>query len=305
VSPLRIGTRGSALALWQARHVQERLAALGQAATLHEITTTGDRLQDRRLEAVGGKGAFLKEIEEALLADEVDLAVHSLKDVPTALPEGLALVAILERADPRDVLVSSGARLSELRAGARVGTTSLRRRSLVRALRPELDIQDLRGNVDTRLRRLREGRFDAILLAMAGLSRLGRGGEATEVLEPRQFVPAPGQGAIAIECREDDAVARVAVAALDHEPTARAVAAERAFLAALGGGCNVPLGAHAFSAGSDLELVAFVASPDGSSLLRGERRGSDAAALGRALAEDLVARGARELIAPPSPAAGR
>jgi hydroxymethylbilane synthase len=305
VSPLRIGTRGSALALWQARHVQERLAALGHAATLHEITTTGDRLQDQRLEAVGGKGAFLKEIEEGLLAGEVDLAVHSLKDVPTALPGGLALVAILERADPRDVLVSSGPRLSELRAGARVGTTSLRRRSLVQALRPELQLEDLRGNVDTRLRRLREGRFDAILLAMAGLGRLGRAGEATEVLDPRQFVPAPGQGAIAIECREGDAAVRAALAPLDHPATARAVTAERAFLAALGGGCNVPLGAHAFEAGSDLELVAFVAGPDGSALLRGERRGSDPGALGRALAGDLVARGARALIAPISSKAER
>jgi hydroxymethylbilane synthase len=304
VSPLRIGTRGSALALWQARHVQERLASLGHAATLHEITTTGDRLQDQRLEAVGGKGAFLKEIEEALLAGEVDLAVHSLKDVPTALPAGLALVAILERADPRDVLVSSGGHLSELGAGARVGTTSLRRRSLVHSLRPELQLEDLRGNVDTRLRRLREGRFDAILLAMAGLGRLGRAGEATEVLDPRQFVPAPGQGAIAIECREGDAAVRAALSPLDHPATARAVAAERAFLAALGGGCNVPLGAHAFAAGSDLELVAFVASPDGSALLRGERRGGDPGALGRALADDLVARGARALIAPISSKAG-
>jgi hydroxymethylbilane synthase len=207
-------------------------------------------------------------------------------------------VAILERADPRDALVSSGGRLSELRAGARVGTTSLRRRSLVHALRPELQLEDLRGNVDTRLRRLREGRFDAILLAMAGLGRLGRAGEATEVLDPRQFVPAPGQGAIAIECREGDAVVRAALVSLDHPATARAVAAERAFLAALGGGCNVPLGAHAFEAGSDLELVAFVAAPDGSALLRGERRGSDPGALGRALADDLVVRGARALIAP-------
>jgi hydroxymethylbilane synthase len=301
---LRIGTRGSALALWQARHVQERLASLGHEATLQEITTTGDRIQDRRLEVVGGKGAFLKEIEEALLAGEVDLAVHSLKDVPTALPAGLSLVAILERADPRDVLVSGGARLSELRAGARVGTTSLRRRSLVRALRPELELEDLRGNVDTRLRRLREGRFDAILLAMAGLARLGRASEATEALDPREFVPAPGQGAIAIECRDDDVAIRSALTALDHAATARAVAAERAFLAALGGGCNVPLGAHAFAAGGDLELVAFVASPDGSAMLRGERRGSDAAALGRALAEDLVARGARALMATASPEAG-
>ena len=296
MSRIRIGTRGSALALWQARHVKERLESLGHTVSLHEITTTGDRMQDQRLEVVGGKGAFLKEIEEALLADEVDLAVHSLKDVPTSLPSGLRLTAILERADPRDVLVSSGPGLDALPAGACVGTTSLRRRSLVGALRPELRLEDLRGNVDTRLRRLREGRFDAILLAMAGLARLGRADEVTEALDPRRFVPAPGQGAIALECREGASAVRDAAAPLDHPATARAVAAERAFLERLGGGCNVPLGAHAFAAGAELELVAFVASPDGKTLVRGERRGSDARALGHALADELVARGARELI---------
>ncbi len=168
MSRIRIGTRGSALALWQAEHVKARLESLGHEVALRVITTTGDRLQDRRLESVGGKGAFLKEIEEALLAAEVDLAVHSLKDVPTELPAGLTLSAFLERADPRDALVSSGPRLAELRPGASVGTTSLRRRALVAALRPDIALQDLRGNVDTRLVRLREGRCDAILLAMAG-----------------------------------------------------------------------------------------------------------------------------------------
>jgi hydroxymethylbilane synthase len=297
VSAIRIGTRGSALALWQAEHVKARLEALGHAVALSVITTTGDRVQDRRLDSVGGKGLFLKEIEEALLAREVDLAVHSLKDVPTALPAGLALVAYLERADPRDALCSAaGARLDQLPAGASVGTTSLRRRSLVAALRPELRLEDLRGNVDTRLRRLREGRFDAILLAMAGLTRLGRAAEVTEALDPRRFVPAPGQGVIGLECREDDAAVRDAVAPLHHAETARAAAAERAFLAALGGGCNVPLGAHAFTVEGALELVGFVASLDGKSLLRGERRGDDPAALGRALADELQAQGARALI---------
>ncbi len=296
MSRIRIGTRGSALALWQARHVQARLESLGHEVSLQEITTTGDRLQDKRLEVVGGKGAFLKEIEEALLAREVDLAVHSLKDVPTALPSALRLCAILERADPRDAFVSSGPGLRELPAGARVGTTSLRRRALVTALRPDLRLEDLRGNVDTRLRRLREGRFDAILLAMAGLARLGRADEVTEPLDARAFVPAPGQGAIALECREDDAALRAAMAPLDHAPTARAVAAERAFLGGLGGGCNVPLGAHAFEAAGALELVAFVAAPDGSGLVRGERRGSDPTALGRELADEMARRGARALI---------
>jgi hydroxymethylbilane synthase len=206
------------------------------------------------------------------------------------------LSAFLERADPRDALVSSGGRLAELRAGASVGTTSLRRRALVRGLRPELRLEDLRGNVDTRLRRLREGRFDAILLAMAGLTRLGRADEVTEILDPRGFVPAPGQGAIALECREADAAVRDAVAPLHHPATARSVSAERSFLAALGGGCNVPLGAHALACSEGLELVAFVAAPDGRTILRAERRGEDPDALGRALADELLARGARSLI---------
>jgi hydroxymethylbilane synthase len=297
VSAIRIGTRGSALALWQAGHVRDRLAALGKEVELRVIVTTGDRVLDRRLENVGGKGAFLKEIEEALLAREVDLAVHSLKVVPTALPAGLALCAILERADPRDGFLSNGARLAELPAGAKVGTTSLRRRAQLRALRPDLVLEDLRGNVDTRIRRLRERRFDAILLAMAGLTRLGRAGEVTEPLDPRAFVPAPGQGAIALECRESDSALRAAVAPLEHPATARAVTAERAFLAALGGGCNLPLGAHAFAApGGGLELVGFVASEDGATLLRGESRGTEAEAAGEALARTLLERGARTLL---------
>src|SRR3989442_290176 len=181
---VRIGSRGSALAVWQAEHVRQKLAALGHEAAIRVITTTGDRVQDRRLEEVGGKGAFLKEIEEAMLAGEIDLAVHSLKDVPTALPAGLRLCAVLPRADPRDALLSSsGLALKRLPAGARVGTTSLRRRAQVAALRPDVALQDLRGNVDTRIRKLREGACDAILLAVAGLERLGRRGEGTEVLE--------------------------------------------------------------------------------------------------------------------------
>jgi len=296
VSRIRIGTRGSALALWQAEHVKQHLTALGHEVELRVITTTGDRLLDRRLDSVGGKGAFLKEIEDAMLAAEVDLAVHSLKDVPTVLPGGLSLCAILERADPRDALLSSGLRLAELPAGARVGTTSLRRQALVREMRPDLVLADLRGNVDTRIQRLREGRFDAILLAMAGLTRLGRAAEATEALDPRQFVPAPGQGAIALECRDGDTAVRDAVVPLDHAPTARAIEAERALLEALGGGCNVPLGAHAFAVEGALELVAFVAATDGGGLLRGERRGSDPRVLGRALAEDLRSRGADALL---------
>jgi hydroxymethylbilane synthase len=296
---IRIGSRGSALALWQAEHVKARLRELGHEATITVITTTGDRVLDRRLENVGGKGAFLKEIEEALLARDVDLAVHSLKDVPVALPDGLRLCAFLERADPRDVLVSaSGRLLDELPSGARIGTTSLRRQAQLRALRPQLVVADLRGNVDTRLRKLGEGQYDAILLAKAGITRLGRQDEITEVLEPERLLPAPGQGAIVLECRVGDGAVAAAVAPLHHEPTARAVGAERAFLGALGGGCNVPLGAYAAPDGAGLWLRALVARADGSALVRAERRGDDAEALGRALAEELLSRGARELLTP-------
>jgi hydroxymethylbilane synthase len=294
---IRIGSRGSALALWQAEHVRQRLAALGHEAAIQVITTTGDRVQDRRLEEVGGKGAFLKEIEEAMLAGEVDLAVHSLKDVPTALPAGLRLAAVLERADPRDALLSSsGLALKRLPAGTRVGTTSLRRRAQVGALRPDLIVQDLRGNVDTRIRKLREGACDAVLLAVAGLERLGRRGEATEILEPDVFLPAPGQGAIALECREGDETVTSTVMPLNDAATSRAVAAERALLAGLHGGCNVPLGAYAVEEDGALRLTAFVARADGSGLLRGQARDADPLRAGAALAEQLLARGARELI---------
>jgi hydroxymethylbilane synthase len=297
MSRIRIGTRGSLLARWQAEHVQGRLEALGHEVSLVIITTTGDRLLDRRLEAVGGKGAFLKEIEEAMQAGEIDLAVHSLKDVPTVTPDGLELVAMLERADPRDALLSAGPRLNELPPGAKVGTTSLRRQAQLGAARPDLVVADLRGNVDTRLRRLREGDFDAILLAMAGLVRLGRADEVTQALDPHEFVPAPGQGTIALECRVDDAAVRDAVAPLHHEPTARAVTAERAFLAALGGGCNVPLGAHATIQAERLDMVGFVARTDGSALVRGEGHGEDPVELGRVLARDLLDRGAGAFLA--------
>lgn len=296
---IRIGSRGSALARWQAEHVRARLETLGHPCRIQIITTTGDRVQDRRLESVGGKGAFLKEIEEAMLAGEVDLAVHSLKDVPTALPDGLRLCAILERADARDALVSAaGVRFADLPAGSTIGTSSLRRQCQVRALRPDLEVSDLRGNVDTRLAKLRDGRCDAIVLAMAGLARLGREKEATQVLDPETFVPAPGQGAIALECRKGDAAVASAVAPLHHARTGREVEAERALLQALGGGCNVPLGAHATTDGERLKLVAFVGRADGSSLVRGERHGPDPVAVGSSLADDLLARGARALLAP-------
>jgi hydroxymethylbilane synthase len=290
---IRIGTRGSALALWQAEHVRARLVENGHEVEIRTITTTGDRVLDRPLEAVGGKGLFLKEIEEAMLDRQVDLAVHSLKDVPTKLPDGLRLAAILERADPRDALLTGGPTLRELPPGATVGTTSLRRRAQLLALRPDLAVADLRGNVDTRIKRLREGRFDAIVLALAGLARLGREAEATERLDARTFVPAPGQGAIALECRTRDEAVAAAASALHHDETARAVTSERAFLARLGGDCNVPLGAHAEVRGDALRLWAFVAQPDGTGAVRGESDGDAPEPLGRALAEDFLARGAR------------
>jgi hydroxymethylbilane synthase len=296
---IRIGTRGSALALWQAEHVTGRLRALGHEVERRIITTTGDRILDRRLENVGGKGAFLKEIEDALLTGQVDLAVHSLKDVPVALPAGLRLCGILERGDARDVLVShSGLGLRALPAGARIGTTSLRRRAQLRALRGDLILEDLRGNVDTRLRRVEAGEYAAVVLALAGLERLGRAARASEVLEPELLLPAPGQGAVALECLEADGELAAAVAPLDHAPTARAVAAERAFLAALGGGCNVPLGAYAVGNGGELRLQGLVAREVDGRALRGERRGTAPEALGEALAEELLARGARELLGP-------
>lgn len=294
---IRIGSRGSQLALWQAEHVKARLEALGHVAEIQVISTTGDRNLEGPLQPVGGKGAFLKEIEEALLAKEVDLAVHSLKDVPTALPEGLGLCAMLERADPRDALLSTGGRsLLDLPIGSRVGTTSLRRRAQLRIARPDLAVTDLRGNVDTRVRRLREGHYDAIVLAMAGLSRLGRLAEVSQVLDVGTMCPAPGQGAIALECREEDAVTRDLARRLDHVPTARAASAERAFLRGLGGGCNVPLGAHAWEEDASLRLIALVASPDGAEVVRGESRGADPERLGDALARDFLDRGARRLL---------
>jgi hydroxymethylbilane synthase len=292
-----IGSRGSALALWQAGHVKDRLAALGHDVMIRTITTTGDRVLDRRLESVGGKGAFLKEIEEALLAREVDLAVHSLKDVPTKLPDGLSLCAFLERGDPRDALLSAnGRRLVDLPPRSRVGTTSLRRSAQIKALRPDLHILDLRGNVDTRIRRLRDGSFEAIVLAMAGLVRLGRTEEVAEALDPTRFTPAPGQGVVVLECRADDGRLREAVQPLHHPPSSDAVEAERALLARLSGSCNVPLGAFAVREGAGWRLRAFVARPDGSQILRGEKTGGVPAALGRDLADDLLERGGRAIL---------
>ncbi len=292
---LVIASRGSQLALWQAQWVQSRLAAAGRESRIEIIKTTGDKVTDVPLAQVGTKGLFTKEIEEALLDGRADLAVHSLKDLPTDLPEGLVLAAVPEREDPRDAL--AGKRLDELQAGARVGTSSLRRAAQLRRLRPDLAIEPVRGNLDTRLRKLEEGRFDAILLAAAGLKRLGLADRIAEILAPEVMCSAVGQGALAIETRAEGAC-REACVALDDGATRTAVTAERAVLRTLGGGCQVPIGAHAKVTGGRLRAMAIVASPDGAELIRADAEGSaaDAERLGRAVGEELLGRGARRIL---------
>ncbi len=301
---VRIATRGSKLALWQAEHIKACLRANepGLAVELVILKTTGDKILDRPLSEVGGKGLFVKEIEEALLDGRADVAVHSMKDLPAELAPGLALAAVPEREDPRDALLvrpGLGARdLDGLPHGARVGTSSLRRVCALKARRPDLDVQTLRGNVDTRLRKVQEGQLDAIVLAVAGLKRLGFAEHITAVLDLDVSLSAIGQGALAIETREDDAGTRARVARLDHRPTAIATAAERAFLARLSGSCRTPLAAHAVLDGDRLSLDGFVGRPDGTEVLREQMEGSaaDPAALGVALAERLIARGADAIL---------
>ncbi len=298
--PLTIASRGSQLALWQARWVSGRLTALGHECSIQIIKTTGDKITDVPLAQVGGqglftKGIFTKEIEEALLDGRADLAVHSLKDLPTELPAGLALAAVPQREDPHDAIV--GCKLADLPAGAKVGTSSLRRAAQLQRLRPDLIIESIRGNVDTRLRKLDEGRYSAIVLAAAGLKRLGWEARIAEILPDEVMCPAVGQGALAVETRAGGA-GWDACAALDHPATHSAVAAERAFLRALGGGCQVPIGAHATVNGAKLHLEGLVISPDGSALVRGEREGpaSEAEAIGAALGVKLLAEGARTIL---------
>ncbi len=293
---LTIGSRGSALALWQARWAASRLEALGETARIEVIHTTGDRVLDVTLAKVGTKGMFTKEIEEALLGGSIDIAVHSLKDMPADLPTGLTLAAVPEREDARDCVV--GRPLASLAAGSRVGTSSLRRAAQLRALRPDLEILDIRGNVDTRLRKLDEGRYEAILLAAAGLHRLGLRGRIAEYLEPERMCPAVGQGALAIETRAGGGRARQLAVSLDHPATRAAVTAERALLAALGGGCQVPAGAYAYLESGVLRLRAIAASPDGLRVIRASVSGdpAQAEALGRQAGDELLAQGAREIL---------
>jgi hydroxymethylbilane synthase len=289
---LVIGSRGSQLALWQARWVQGRLAALGVESRIEIIKTTGDRVTNVPLSSMGGKGLFTKEIEEALLARQVDLAVHSLKDLPTQIPEDLQIAAIPEREDPRDVMV--GRKLADLGPGAKIGTSSLRRSTQLRCLRPDLQVESVRGNVDTRLRKLDEGQYDALVLAAAGLTRLGWSDRIAEALAPEVMCPAVGQGALAVETRVGENVCRV----LDHAETRAEVTAERALLSALGGGCLTPIGAHARMDSGRLRLLAVVLSTDGARSLRDTAAGpaTEAGRIGRELGEKLLQQGAAELL---------
>lgn len=297
---LIIGTRGSALALRQAETVQAMLKAAfpDLEVAIQVVRTTGDHITDVPLARIGGKGLFVKEIEEALLDGRCDIAVHSLKDVPDLLPDGLCLAAFLPREIPFDAFVSEEFdRFMDLPEGARVGTSSLRRASLIRAVRPDLEVLPLRGNVDTRLRKLREG-LDAVVLAGAGLRRLGLEDRVREYLTPPDFIPAVGQGVIAVECRKEGGLPSRLGRVLGHPETTIAVQAERAFLREVGGGCQVPLGALATVNGGKVEMVGMIAKPDGSKVLRGHEEGSidEAEKVGRTLARRLLDLGGYEIL---------
>lgn len=298
-----IATRESALALWQANHVRERLLALypGVEVEILGLTTQGDRLLSSSLAKVGGKGLFVKELEDALSAERADIAVHSMKDVPVSLPPGFAIAAMTARDDPRDAFVSNRyAQLRSLPEGSRVGTSSLRRESQLRARYPQLQVVPLRGNVLTRLRRLDEGRYAAVILAAAGLKRLGLTGRITAVLEPEDSLPAPGQGALGIECREGRTDLIDMLAPLNHPESEWCVRAERSASRALSGSCAVPLGAFAQQLDSGIRLRGFVASPDGRRYVCAEQRAPslsvDPEELGQALADELLAGGARDIL---------
>ncbi len=301
---LRIGSRGSQLALWQANYISALLRAHGHEVEIEIIHTTGDKITDVPLAMVGtkgglGKGIFTKEIEEALAAGRVDLAVHSLKDLPTELPPGFEIAAITERQDPRDAFCSRRySNINDLPKGARVGTSSLRRQAQLKAIRPDLDIHPLRGNVDTRLRKLEQGEYDAIILASAGLKRLGRTELIKQIIPAEVMCPAAGQGALGIEIRQGDTTTRKHLEFL-NDPNARAATTcERALLNRLGGGCQVPIGAFAEMKNGKLHLEAIVADPDGSKLLRESRDGNlnDSENLGNEVGDTLLARGGDEIL---------
>ncbi|RTZ74140.1 MAG: hydroxymethylbilane synthase [Gammaproteobacteria bacterium] len=298
---IRIATRKSPLAMWQAEHVAAALQAAhpGLQVELLGMSTQGDKILDTPLAKIGGKGLFVKELEQGMLEGRADIAVHSMKDVPVELPEGLHLPVIMEREDPRDAFVSNAyGSLDELPEGARVGTSSLRRQSQLLELRPDLELLPLRGNVNTRLRKLDEGEYDAIILAAAGLIRLGFGERIRTFLEPEQSLPAIGQGAVGIECRAEDERVNRLIAPLHHAPTAARVLAERALNNRLEGGCQVPIAGHAILEKGQLWLRGLVGSVDGKVIIRGEIRGEEAEAesLGVTLAERLLADGADEIL---------
>ncbi len=296
-----IGSRGSALAIWQTNFVASLLAErFAVEAEIVRIKTTGDKILDSALSKIGSKGLFVKEIEIALQKGEIDLAVHSAKDVPTEIPEGLIIAAFLEREDPRDALISrNGYTLANLPSNSVVATSSLRRRAQLLHLREDLNLTDVRGNVDTRLRKMNEGQFDAIILAKAGLKRLGRESDITEVISTKWLLPAVGQGSIAIECREDDDIIRPMVESLAHFETMAAIKAERALMRALEGGCQVPIGALGKVENGQLKLEAMVASLDGRKYVRDTNFGdaSRPERIGFELAEKLLGEGADSILA--------
>jgi hydroxymethylbilane synthase len=294
---LRIGSRGSQLALWQANHIAARLGERGHEIEIEVIHTTGDKITDVALAKVGAKGMFTKEIEEALADGRIDLAVHSLKDLPTELSEQFQIAAIPQREDPRDAFCSKKySSIEELPNTARVGTSSLRREAQLKAIRPDVVVDPLRGNVDTRIRKLESGDYDAIVLAAAGLSRLGRTEVVRQILPVEVMCPAAGQGALAIETRAQDETVSAALAFLDHTASRAETDCERALLKKLGGGCQVPIGASAKLQDGVVHLEAVVASPDGRLLIRESRSGNDPVILGTAAGENLLRRGGSEIL---------
>jgi hydroxymethylbilane synthase len=299
MTKLRIGSRGSQLALWQANHISALLRARGHEVEIEIVHTTGDKITDVALAMVGTKGMFTKEIEEALADGRVDLAVHSLKDLPTELPPGFEIAAITKREDARDAFCSRlYSNVENLPRGARVGTSSLRRQAQLKAIRPDLDIHPLRGNVDTRLRKLEQGEYDAIILASAGLNRLGKTELIKQIIPAQIMCPAAGQGALAIEIRQADSATRQHVEFLNDDAARAATTCERALLNRLGGGCQVPIGAFAEMLNGKLHLEAIVADPDGSKVLRESRDGNfnDPEQLGSDVGETLLTRGGEQIL---------
>lgn len=297
---LRIGTRASQLALWQANWVKAELEQryAGLSVELVKIKTLGDKILDVPLAQVGGKGLFVKEIEEAMLRGEIDLAVHSMKDVPTEFPEGLGLVVTTKREDPRDALISRDICFKDLPPNARIGTSALRRQAQLLAVRPDLEMVIIRGNVETRIRKLEEDKLDAVILAAAGLNRLGFAEKATELLSVDLSIPAIGQGALGLECRLDDVETREMLAFLNHPPTAAAVSAERALLRRCEGGCQVPIAAHGVVTGEHLTLTGLIASVDGREIIKEVAEGSfhEPEKLGEGLADLLLAQGGKRIL---------